>query len=65
MLDQKTSIPVTLITLLYLMFFLALSREERVQRDYEQRGGKRRKSEEEVTAQERKELNKALNSEGK
>lgn len=44
--------------------FKALSREERLQRDYEQMAPKRRKTEEEV-AQERKELSKALNAEGK
>ncbi|KAJ8944826.1 hypothetical protein NQ318_013163 [Aromia moschata] len=45
--------------------FKALSREERLQRDYEQMGSKRRKTEEETTAQEKKELTQALNSEGK
>nr|CAI5866208.1 unnamed protein product [Callosobruchus analis] len=44
--------------------FKDLSKEERLQRDYEQMGAKRRKSEEE-TAREKKELTKALNAEGK
>ncbi|KAJ8979095.1 hypothetical protein NQ317_019624 [Molorchus minor] len=45
--------------------FKALSREERLQRDYEQMGSKRRKTDEETAAQEKKELTKALNSDGK
>lgn len=45
--------------------FKALSREERLQRDYEQMGSKRRRTDEETSAQERKELSKALNAEGK
>lgn len=46
------------------MKILALSKEERLQRDYEQVAPKRRKTDEEV-AQEKKELNEALNEEGK
>lgn len=43
----------------------ALSKEERLQRDIEQMGSKRRKTAEEQAEKERKELAKALNADGK
>jgi len=42
-----------------------LSKEERLQRDIEQMGSKRRKTAEEQAEKERKELAKALNADGK
>lgn len=45
--------------------FKALSKEERLQRDIEQMGSKRRKTAEEQAEKERKELAKALNADGK
>lgn len=45
-------------------FLLAMSKEERVQRDMEQMP-KRRRTEEQIAAAERKELSKAMTADGK